>query len=99
MRHAGDPLLVALNLNRDLDFGMSNEDKESSGIATLVVSLIIFVVGIWRFKNFCSENDLFLNPREEFFKRRFGNENGNKWTNPSLWPDENTQSQKDFHGL
>ena len=51
VRHADDPLSYALDLNRDLDLGMSNKDKRDTGIATLIVSIIILICAFWRFKN------------------------------------------------
>ena len=92
IRHAGDPLLAALNINHNLDFGMSNEEKKSTATATMVVSIIILICGSLRIKQVCiGENGIFLNTSEPFSDlKREGKRlaTGGRWKNPDLWDDE-----------
>ena len=70
VRHAGDPLLAALNINSKLDFGMPSLDKKSAGVTFLIISIIVLLIGLWHFRTVCfPEYDIFRNSAQAQYER------------------------------
>lgn len=112
IRHAGDPLLAALDINKNLNFGLSSEEKEAQGVVLLVFSLIILFCGVWRAKTVvCPSYDMFKNTSQALFDRdlkkyqqriskyKTADEDDNeKWKNPAIWRNDQPPLD-DFHNL
>ena len=70
VRHGGDPLLAALDINRNLDFGLTQIDKRAQGTATLVFSIITLICGLWRSKTvLCPQYDIFKHTSQALFEK------------------------------
>lgn len=70
VRHAGDPLLAALNINHSLNFGMSSTDKKSAGVTFLIISIFVLMIGLWHVRTVCfPEYDIFKNSAQEKYEK------------------------------
>lgn len=68
VRHAGEPILMALDINSDLDFGLPARDKKATAVIVLCLSVCICLLGGYQFR-FCCEHDHFKNSAERVFER------------------------------
>jgi len=92
VRHAGEPILMALDINSDLDFGLPSKDKKSTGIVFLCLSLCICLLASYQFRFWCSEaQDLFKNSAQNVFDRDRENHSARVGTYRSHTSDESDE--------
>ena len=60
---------MALDINSDLDFGMSSKDKKATAIIVLCLSICFILLGLYQFKFCYFEHDFFKNSAERVFER------------------------------